>query len=63
MDIKKPEMSLMCKLGSIIVHIQEAFSTKGSSFDIKAIEPLIQDNEVNEWLKEMDRLALIPKKR
>ena len=59
----QPDSALLCKLGSIAIHIQEAFSKKGSHFDLQALKPLIEDKEVNDWLKEMDKLALIPKKR
>ena len=58
-----PNLGLCCKLGSIIVHIQEALSKKGSGYDIQALIPLVNDKEVNDWLKEMDKMTLLPKKR
>ena len=63
MDKLTPNMVVLCKLGSMVVHLQEALSNKGSAFDVQTIIPLIQDKEVNDWLKEMDKMALLPKKR
>lgn len=59
----KPEATLLCKLGSIVIHAEEMLSNKGHSFDVKALKGLLEDEEVQEWLKEMDRLVLLPKKR
>jgi len=36
---------------------------KAHKFDVMAIKSIIEDVEVSKWLKEMDKLALIPKKR
>lgn len=59
----KPSISLLCKLGSIAVHAEEGTSKKGHEFDITALKSLLMDAEVMAWLKAMDDLALIPKKR
>jgi hypothetical protein len=61
-DPLKPDLGLLCKLGSIAVHVEEAMAT-GHSFDIDALGSLLSDQEVCTWLVEMDKLALIPKKR
>jgi hypothetical protein len=59
-----PSTSLLCKLGSIAVHAEEMIDPKkGHSFDLKALESLLSDPEVKGWIAEMDKLALIPKKR
>ena len=58
-----PTPSLLCKLGSIAVHVEEMFSVTGHGFDRAAIEGLIRDSEVQEWLKLMDELAMLPRKR
>ena len=55
--------SLLTKLGSVVVHIEEFFSTEGKPVDKAAIESLIDDNEIQSWLEEMDKLSLLPKKR
>lgn len=58
-----PNMQVCCKLGSIVIHIQEALSNKAHNFDIAVLKDLIEDEEVKAWLKEMDKMALLPKKR
>jgi hypothetical protein len=56
-------VSLACKLGSILVHVDEFLGPKGHQFDRVALETLMQDPEVEAWLTEMDDAALIPKRR
>lgn len=62
-DPLKPNAGLLCKLGSIAVHADEAASDASHDFDKVALKGLIDDPEVAEWLAEMDKLALVPKKR
>ena len=59
----KPTCSVLCKLGSIAVHVQEMLSAKGHHFDKLALESLMQDKELTDWLHDMDKLAMIPKAR
>jgi|CXWL01.1.fsa_nt_gi hypothetical protein len=54
-------LALLCKLGSIAVHIEEALSIKGHPFDIEALKVLIHDPDVQAWLKAMG--PLVPRKR
>lgn len=63
MDPFKPTPSLLMKLGSIVVHADAATSEKGHPFDIEAIKSLLSDAEVVEWMKEMDKRALLPVRR
>lgn len=56
-------VSLLVKLGSIAVHAEEMMSPKGHEFDKAALDTLLEDPEVKEWLEAMDRLAFLPKKR
>jgi hypothetical protein len=58
-----PNASLLCKLGSIAVHADEMMSKDGHHFDRIALNQLLADPEVVEWLKEMDAHAMLPKKR
>jgi hypothetical protein len=51
------------KLGSIAVHADELTSPTGHAFDRVALQSLLQDAEVAAWLKEMDAMAFLPKKR
>jgi hypothetical protein len=57
------EFGLLAKLGSVIVHVEECLSPTGHAFDLAAINSLIEDPEVQEFLKEMRLLALLPEKR
>jgi hypothetical protein len=60
-DPLKPELTLLMKLGSIVVHIDEALSIGGHTFDIEAIKPILQDPAVQAWIKEMG--VYLPLKR
>lgn len=59
----EPSMTLLIKLGSIVVHTEEMLSPKGHEFDKIALKSLLDDLEVVAWLKEMDKQAFLPKKR
>ena len=58
-----PNSSVLCKIGSIIVHIDEGLSSKGHPFDLVAIRALINDSEVRRWLVAMDNNCLLPLRR
>lgn len=62
-DPLQPSSSLLVKLGSIVVHAEELTSPDGHEFDVAALQGLYQDPEVKEWLEQMDKMALLPKKR
>ena len=62
-DVLKPELSLLIKLGSIAVHADEMLSPGGHDFDRIALMGLMDDPEVKEWIKQMDAMAFLPKKR
>lgn len=59
----QPTVTVLCKLGSIAVHVEEMLGPKGHSFDRVALESLLTDPEISAWLKQMDELAMLPKKR
>ncbi len=63
MNCLKPSAQLLIKLGSIIVHQQELSSANGHYMDKAALDSLLSDPEVIAWMKEMDSMALLPKKR
>lgn len=63
MEPLNPTPSLLCKLGSLAVHVEKMLSYNGHVFDRVAMVGLIEDEEVQRWLKEMDQLALVPRKR
>ncbi len=57
----KPSLSLLVKLGSLIVHADEALSKDGHPFDIRAFQDGMKDPEVKAWI-EMGG-AYLPLKR
>lgn len=62
-DVLQPSATLLCKLGSIIVHADEMLSPFGHSFDREALKALLGDPEVAAWIAGMGELALVPLKR
>ncbi len=58
-----PTPALLCKLGSILVHIEECYSTDGHAFDAVATEQLLTDPDVVEWRAAMDAMGMLPRKR
>lgn len=52
-DPLKPSLSLLCKLGSVAVHVDEALSSKRHQLDIVAMKTVLYDPEVQKWIKEM----------
>ena len=62
-DPLKPSLTLLCKLGSVIVHAEEFFSPKGHPLDKAALDTALQDDEVQEWLVAMGKMAMLPVKR
>jgi len=76
MSAMKPDIGLLIKLGSIVVHAQEMLEQKEvkhlfasishlapSQFDRAAIEVLLGDSRVVEWIEEMTKQAFLPVKR
>lgn len=55
-----PTPSLLSKLGSIARHVEEHASADERDVDLDAARTLVQDPDVQEWMKAMDRLALLP---
>lgn len=60
-EAEMPPLSLLCKLGSIAVHVDEALSDDGHQYDWTAIHMLLDDPEVKQWIVAMG--PLLPKKR
>lgn len=57
----QPPLTLLCKLASITVHAEEMMSTNGHAFDRMALQSVLDDKEVKEWLKNMG--PFVPVKR
>lgn len=62
-EMLAPSVGLLCKLGSIAVHVDEMISTDGHAYDRVALGVLLNDPEVIGWLRQMDAAAMVPKKR
>lgn len=62
-DPLKPSVSLLVKLGSIVIHADEYTSPDGHDFDRTAICSGLMDAEVQEWIAEMTKMAFLPVKR
>ncbi len=55
--------SLLCKLGSMMVHADEFLSPAGHDFDRIAMMALIGDPEVSAWVAAMTEKGFLPVKR
>ena len=62
-DPFKMTPSAAAKVGSFLVHVEEAMSGKGHKFDVIAAQHLLEDEEVQAWLAGLRALALLPVKR
>lgn len=58
-----PPASLLVKLGSIAVHVDELKSPSGHHFDKIAVASLLNDAEVVDWIAQMSAMAMLPRKR
>ena len=62
-DALKPSPALLCKLGSIAVHVEEMMSADGHAYDKIALDALINDPDVQAWIEAMNKMAMVPRKR
>ena len=60
MNAVAPPITVVIKLGSIARHVQELLGPTGHSFDKVALDGLLNDPEVVEWMTAADELALLP---
>lgn len=63
LNVLQPSPSLLCKLGSIIVHVEEAHEPGGHAFDVMTTKQLLSDPEVVSWMASMRAMAMLPVKR
>ena len=52
-DPLKPSIGLLCKVVSVIGHLEEAMSDKAHKFDVVAMKSALDDPEVKKWIKDM----------
>jgi hypothetical protein len=62
-DVFAPQVALIAKLGSILVHVEEGLSDGGHHFDWTATRSLLADREVQQWIEGLRAQALVPVKR
>jgi len=62
-DPLQPTLSLLVKLGSIAIHAEEYLSPNGHPHDKIALDSCLQEYEVQQWLQQMNAMALLPVKR
>ncbi len=60
-DPTKPDLPLLMKLGSIIVHAEEMLSPLGHEVDREALKALLTNDDVQKWIKDMG--VFLPLKR
>ena len=56
-------LTLQAKIGSALVHAEEAISDKGHHFDLQTFKDLVADPDVAEWLEGLRKMAMLPVKR
>lgn len=62
-DLSKPSLQLLCKLASIVVHLDEYLSEDGHPLDLDAAKSVLADPTVKAWIEEMSAASLAPHKR
>lgn len=62
-DPLKPSLDVLVKLGSVIIHAEEAVSPEGRPVDIQEFQQLLKEPEVAGWLKAMADMAFLPRMR
>jgi len=58
-----PSPALLAKIGSVIVHASEALDEGGHEFDVAAFRSAMNDADVQEWLAQMNAMAMLPVRR
>lgn len=58
-----PSLTLLCKLASIVVHIEEKESANGHAYDKVALDSALNDPEVKLWVEQMTSFGFAPVKR
>ena len=59
----RPSLTLLVKLGSLIVHADEAFGVDGRQLDVDVFKHAMKDQEVQAWIKEGVGMSFLPRKR
>jgi len=62
-DVLKPSLALLAKLSAVVVHLEEWLSEDGHPNEKIALDGVLYDPEVQEWVREMEARTLAPLKR
>lgn len=62
-DMLKPPVLVLIKIGSALVHFDEATGPGGHEFDLHTARQLLADPDVKQWLEQMTNAAMLPVKR
>jgi len=62
-SVEQPSLSVLIKLGSIAVHVDEMLSPMGHTFDRMALQQLLKDEEVRTWIAAAGKNGWLPEKR
>ena len=62
-DPLNPSLSVLVKLGSLVVHANEYLSAGGHQFDLSVFYSGLSDDEIREWLASMNALGFLPVRR
>lgn len=54
---------MICKVASILVHVEEGTEAGAHHFDWVAVQVLLADPEVQAWIKDLGAMAMVPVKR
>lgn len=60
--MEKPT-SLLIKLGSLAIHVEEMFGSNGHQFDVEVIKTLLNDAEIRDFLDNPEMAVFLPIKR
>ena len=58
-----PSNEILIKLSSIVIHTEEMLDSNGHSFDTITLQALLQDTDLQAWIKKLNAMGLVPVKR
>ena len=62
-NMLQPSAALLVKIGSALVHFDEATGPGGHEVDLHTARQLLADPEVKDWIDTMTKAAMLPLKR
>lgn len=62
-DWSTPSLPLLVKIGSALIHAKEFMGTAGHPLDKTALDALLDDADVKEWLQRGVSASLLPMPR